>query len=191
MCNSLALGRYFLKCDPSKAAETKRCAPQHNIWMQNLSSLFQHNKWWAFITQHGAQLFFFPFPFPFLLGMFSCIDSAGDCLNSFENAWASLFHMHPVFKRNMFVCVVEPKTLDGIFQTSTGSRKKQNKKLLEKSLEWESLEKKLWHHLIQASQIASCSSVFHFLNIFQEDTWCTSRPYGELWCTNLVKASPE
>lgn len=58
VCNSLALGRYFLKCDPSKAAETKRCAPQHNIWMQNLSSLFQPNKWWVFITQHRAQLLF-------------------------------------------------------------------------------------------------------------------------------------
>lgn len=38
-CNSPSLSRSFLKCDPSRAAQTKRCAPQHSIWMQNLSSL--------------------------------------------------------------------------------------------------------------------------------------------------------
>lgn len=34
----------------------ERCPPAH-IWMQNLPSLFQHNKWWIFITQCEAQLF--------------------------------------------------------------------------------------------------------------------------------------
>lgn len=49
-----------LKCYPSKASHrNKESCPAAHIWMQNLPSFFQHNKWWVFITVWSST--FFPF----------------------------------------------------------------------------------------------------------------------------------
>lgn len=89
--------RSFLKCDPSSGAQTKRCALQHGIWMQNLSSLplsitnggcLSHSMEHCFIYLF-IYLLYPPLPptplVPLLLGTFSCTDSAGDCLGSLGN----------------------------------------------------------------------------------------------------------
>lgn len=58
MCNVSFPAYISFKMRPLQKAghRNKERCPAAHIGMQSLPSLFQHNKWWAFITQRGAQL---------------------------------------------------------------------------------------------------------------------------------------